>query len=298
MASESMCGTLSIMESAKPTAVLPTVSFGPHDITRLIIGGNPFHGNSHFSTEMNLDMADYYTVERVVETLHRAEAAGINTVQNRGDYRVMNWLELFRREGGRLNWIAQTASEMDDVFQNIRVIHAAGAIGIYMHGSKMDEWWERGEIEEAVDYMKLIRDLGLQVGLAAHRPEIIEYGEEHSWDVDFYMACLYNIARKEGRQSAIVSGQTDYWPEPFLDEDPFRMCATIRATEKTCIAFKILGAARRCRTQEDVAAAFQFAFDNIKDKDLVNVGMFPKYVDQPRLNVEHTCRALGVSAET
>ena len=282
------------MKENSGTPTLPTVRLGDHQVTRLIVGGNPFHGNSHFSTEMNEDMADYYKVERVVETLHRAEAAGINTVQNRGDYRVMNWLELFRREGGQLHWIAQTASEMHDVFRNIRVIRAAGAIAIYMHGSQMDWWWEAGEIDKAVDYMKLIRDLGLPVGLAAHRPQIIEYSEEHGWDVDFYMACFYNIARKEGRQSAIVAGQTDYWPEPFLEEDPPRMCETIRATDKTCIAFKILGAGRRCQSQEEVAAAFQFAFDNIKETDLVNVGFFPKYLDQPRLNVEHTLRALGV----
>ena len=32
---------------------LPKVKFGEHEITRLIIGGNPFCGNSHFSAESN-----------------------------------------------------------------------------------------------------------------------------------------------------------------------------------------------------------------------------------------------------
>ena len=45
-----------------------------------------------------------------------------------------------------------------------------------------------------------------------------------------------------------------------------------------------------------MAAAFRFAFENIKPKDAVVVGMFPKYEDQIALNVQHTieaCRAAG-----
>ena len=107
---------------------LPRVPFGPIEITRLVSGGNPLCGNSHFSDEMSREMREHFTAERVVEYLRRCEQAGINTLQARGDYhRVLHWLELFRRQGGRLHWIAQTASEMHDVFQNIRVLAAAGA---------------------------------------------------------------------------------------------------------------------------------------------------------------------------
>ena len=102
---------------------LPTVPLGPHQITRLIVGGNPFCGNSHYSQAMNREMADYYTAGQVVDALKQCQAAGINTVQARGDYhRVLHWIELFRRQGGQLHWIAQTASEMHDVFQNIRIL--------------------------------------------------------------------------------------------------------------------------------------------------------------------------------
>jgi hypothetical protein len=69
------------------------------------------------------------------------------------------------------------------------------------------------------------------------------------------------------------------------------MCETIRATPKQCLAFKILGAGRRCADQDDVAAAFRFAFDNIKPIDAVVVGMYPGQVQS---NVEHTLAALGL----
>ena len=275
---------------------LPTVPFGPHPVTRLIVGGNPFCGNSHNSDAMSQDMLDYYTAERVVEVLHRSERAGINTFQGRGDFhRVLHWRELFRREGGRLHFIAQTASEMHDVFENIRVLAASGAIGIYHHGTQTDRFWQDGHIDRCVDYLKCIRDSGVQVGLGTHIPEVIEYAEEHGWDVDFYMACLYNLSRRP-RESRLVEPDAPPAPEQFLDEDRERMCETIRATDTPCIAFKILAAGRKCGSQDEVRAAFRFAFDHIKSQDMVDVGVFPKYIDQVGLNVQHARAALGAGA--
>ena len=271
---------------------LPTIPFGPVEVTRLIVGGNPFCGNSHVDEPTSRDMAEYYTAENVVAALQACQAAGINAVQARGDYhRVLHWLELFRREGGQLHWIAQTASEMHDNFQNIRVLAAAGAVGIYHHGSRTDRMWKAGAIDGVDDYLKCMRDCGVQVGLGSHIPEVFEYVEERGWDVDYYMTCLYNLSRDE-RESALVSGnQAAAAGEKFLEEDPPRMMRVIQGTEKTCLAFKILAASRKCGSQGEVAAAFRYAFENIKAKDAVVVGMFQKYLDQVSLNVGHTLRA-------
>jgi len=228
-----------------------------------------------------------------VSALQACQEAGINTVQARGDYhRVLYWMELFRRQGGQLHWIAQTASEMHDVFQNIRILAAAGAVGIYHHGTRTDSLWQAGRIDAVEDYLKCMRDCGVQVGLGTHIPEVIEYAEERDWDVDYYMACLYNLSRTE-RESALVSGNAAVSGEQFPPEDPPRMMRVIRSTDKTCLAFKILAASRRCRTQEEVRAAFRDTFENIKAKDAVVVGMFQKYLDQVSLNVEHVRAVLG-----
>jgi hypothetical protein len=262
-------------------------------LTRLIIGGNPFCGNSHYNAEQSREMAAYYTAKQVVRVLHRCQEAGINTVQARGDYhRVLYWLELFRREGGRLQWIAQTASEMHDVMQNIRVLAAAGAMGIYHHGTQTDRFWREGEVDRVEDYLKCVRDSGVQVGLGTHIPEVIEHAEERDWDVDFYMTCFYNLSR-EPRESALVSGVHVFQREQYLAEDRERMCEVIRRTPKTCLAFKILAAGRHCATQEEVGRAFQYAFAHIKEGDAVVVGMYPKDEDQVALNVAHTLRAIG-----
>ena len=77
---------------------LPTIPFGEIRITRLVSGGNPLVGNSHFSRELNREMAEYFTTEEVVRYLHRLTEHGIETLQTRGDFRVLQWLELFKRK--------------------------------------------------------------------------------------------------------------------------------------------------------------------------------------------------------
>jgi hypothetical protein len=241
---------------------------------------------------MSHDMVEYYTADRVIDVLAQCQAAGINTVQARGDYhRVLYWIELFRRQGGSLHWIAQTASEMHDVFQNIRILAAAGAAGIYHHGSRTDRFWQEGQIDRVQEYLKCMRDSGVQVGLGTHIPEVIVYAEEKGWDLDFYMACMYNISRKP-RESALVSGTQDFSEEQYLEKDRARMCEVVRQTPKTCLAFKILAASRKCATQDDVQAAFDYAFGHIKAQDAIVVGMYPRYVDQVALNVQHTLQAI------
>ena len=90
-------GELTTTESLSMSQ-LPKVSFGDTHITRLISGGNPLVGNSHFTAELSREMAEYFTAEEVVKYFHRLFEHGIDTLQARGDYRVLQWLELFKRE--------------------------------------------------------------------------------------------------------------------------------------------------------------------------------------------------------
>jgi len=49
--------------AGSPTGV-PLVPFGPHQISRLIVGGNPISGNSHVSAALDNEMRDYFTAAR------------------------------------------------------------------------------------------------------------------------------------------------------------------------------------------------------------------------------------------
>ncbi|NLD74577.1 MAG: hypothetical protein GX649_17900 [Chloroflexi bacterium] len=266
---------------------MPTVPFGPHRVSRLIIGGNPFSGNSHYSPALNEEMADYFTADRIVRTLLRCQSLGMRTVQTRADRHLMRVLREYRNAGGTMDWIAQTASELADLEGNVRQIAAQGAIGAYHHGSRTDRLWAEGRIDDVLPLLQCMRDEGLQVGVGTHIPEVIDYIEERGWDVDFYMACLYNLNRKP-RDGAIVAGGMAGEQDLFHDEDREAMARRILATDKTVLAFKLLAANRKTATPADRREAFRWAFAHIKPGDAVVVGMFPKYGDQVRENVGYT----------
>lgn len=81
----------------------PSVPFGAHRISRLIVGGNPVSGNSHWSPEIDREMADYFSAANVKKLLAACEKAGINTWQSRADRHIMRLLREYRNEGGRIN---------------------------------------------------------------------------------------------------------------------------------------------------------------------------------------------------
>ena len=274
---------------------IPKVKLGNSDIeiTRFMSGGNPLCGNSHFSAEMSKDMREYFTDEQIVAFLHELQAKGINTLQARGDFhRILYWRELFVREGGYLHFIAQTASEMHDIFSNIRVIAATGAQAIYHHGTRTDNLWLDGRVDEVEDYLKCMRDTGVQVGMASHNPEVFDYVEDKGWDVDFYMTCFYNLSKLK-RESALVDPFNQGSKEEFHEDDPPKIIRFIQQTDKQCLAFKFLAATRRCNTPEDVREAFEYVFANIKPGDATIAGMFPKHEDQISQNIEHTLAAIA-----
>lgn len=276
--------------SSGPTAI---VQIGKVPVGRFIVGHNPLCANSHINEAVDAEMAEYFTDENVLALYRRAEELGVKSIMIRGDYRMLNWLELYRRAGGKMNVVAQTASEMHDVFTNIRVLAAAGASAVYHHGTQTDKFWREDRIDDCLDYLKCMRDCGVAVGLGTHQPEIVEYAAQNHWDVDFYVASFYNLSRV-ARESSIVTGRKAYEQEIYLAEDREEMCRVIRSVDTPVLAIKALAAGRNCTTQEDVREAFRYAYTHIKPTDAVAVGLFPKHADQLGLDLacaEAACRA-------
>ena len=257
--------------------MLPTVSFAGHEISRLIIGGNPFSGNSHVSAEMDREMIDYFSTENIKRALFRCIENGINAMQLRGDRHITRIIHEFRREGGRMHWIAQTASELGDFQGGLNAIMNFDPIAIYLHGSITDELFKAGDFEGIRRRLEAIRRTGAFTGIGTHMPEVVEYADEN-FDVDFHMTSVYNLS-KIHRVSSAVTGRPNSG-EPFDDEDREVMYRAVRKTEKPCLVFKILGSTRLCGTPGEVREAFREAFENIKPIDSVVVGMFPRDRDQ------------------
>ena len=274
--------------------MLPTVRIGDKDVTRLICGGNPISGFSHFTNEMDWDMLRYYTMPRLQQLLDECWRQGINTFQTRGDRHTMRMYLEHRENGGRMQWIAQTASEFSDITGNIDQICDYEPIAIYHHGTHTDNSWHSGKIDQVADYLKAIHDRGLPAGIGTHIPEVVMYAEEHGWETDFYMTCFYNLARSY--KSAPAVDRDAYAKDAYPDGDPARMTAIMRQVAKPCLGFKIMAANRKCGSPESVRAAFDYAFANIKPTDAVVVGMFPKYSNQVEENAQYVREILSAQS--
>lgn len=277
-------GAAGVSAALAATETLPTIKLGRHTVSRLIVGGNPVSGNSHTSSTLDRAMRDYFTTANTKKLLARCEQAGVNTWQSRGDRHILRLLNEYRLEGGRLQWIAQTASELADIPRHIRELASAGAIGIYHHGSQTDKFWRAGQIETAREMCKVMRDAGVLVGLGSHIPEVIDYVESKAWDVDFYMTCVYNISRTKEEQEQMAGRKLE--GQLFWDPDREKMLARVRQTAKPCLIFKVYGAGRKCGSPAEMLDALRLVFRYAKPTDAVVLGMFPKEKEQ----VTEDCR--------
>ena len=283
-----MTDTLQAVETAVDQS-MPMVPLGPYKISRLVVGGNPLGGGSHMSPFVSKPMKRFFTKERIFQLFRDCEKAGINLWQSCGS---MSTYKEYREQGGNLLYMdistgmPSKGSSEPGTTKGITRMVEVGGIAVSHWGAYTDRAWEAGKIDEIPDYLKKARDAGMLVGVSTHIPEVLDYMLTKDWDVDFYMTCLYNLNR--GREA--VKALLGYVPVPgtgrevYLEDDPYRMFELIQQTSKTCLAFKILAAGRRCMNQDMVEETFKETFSHIKASDAVIVGMYPEWEDQVTLN--------------
>jgi hypothetical protein len=279
--------------AAETAPAIPTVKFGKTEITRLVIGSNPFYGYSHTNRTLDQIMREWYTQDRRMDVLHAAERNGINAWQVHYDTQSMADLARYRAEGGRMQLILLADFEL---MKNPKLLPEAaklGPLGIAHHGNRTDERFRNGEKGLVRDFLKAVRDTGVMVGLSAHNPHVFETVESEGWDIDYYQACLYRVSRT-AEETRAEFGEAPLG-ETFMEKDPERMCRVIRETRKPCLAFKLLGAGRASGSPAGVERAFRFAYSNIKPGDAAIVGMFPRFRDEVKENADLVRKILVVS---
>jgi hypothetical protein len=243
---------------APAVEMLPAVDLCDLTVTRLILGANPFGGFSHQSKERNEEMVAYHTVERIKETWDRAEVAGINTmITNNETPHVLQAVREYLGEGGPLQWIVQLSHRSyDSMFDAIDAAVEIGAKAAYIHGGLTDNFYVEQEADTLRAWCEHIRSHGIPAGVAAHAPEA------HLWVdsldiVDYHVVCFFNCGSLHNGQGL-----------RYKLSDLSAAVECVRAIRKPCIGYKIMGAGRI-----DPTMAFEFAFENIKPGDMVNVGM-------------------------
>ncbi len=272
-------GTAAAAGASADVKLLPTVKLGPHAVTRLIVGGNPVYGYSHFNRLLSEHQKEWHTPERVVELLRRCEQAGINTWQNSYAERTLKDLDRARAAGVGVHWLCLGKPDWDRHPEHVDDAARRKPIGIAPHGALAERLHRQKKLGVLTDLLKRIRDRGVLVGLSAHNPELISLAEEKGWDVDYYMCCLYYLTRPREEFQKLLGKELPLG-EIYLPSDPPRMFKVVQAVKKPCLVYKVLAAGRRVGSTAEVRACFEQALAQVKPTDALIVGMYQQLGDQ------------------
>ena len=278
-------------KKSAPPPKLPHIKLGPHSVSRLICGANPFNGGSHLSGFVDREMKAYYTPEQILKTLRRCQEAGINCWQ--GGVGNCDLYQRFRAEGGTMHHIAIASGGA----ASVKTLAQAGTIAVAHHGETTDGLFKSGKLDQARDYLKRVRDAGMAVGVSTHMPDVVDAIESKAWDVDYYMTCVYERHRSAEELKKLLGRVPIPVREVYLTEDPPRMFKAVRQTAKPCLAFKILAAGRLSDRRQWVEAAFRETYASIKPTDGVIIGIYDRYSDQVAENAAFV-RKYGMPKES
>jgi hypothetical protein len=256
---------------SRPAAAagLPTIRLGTLEVSRLILGSNPFWGYSHRSPQLDEEMRRHHTDERIIQILDEAAECGLTAVASPPDERWRRLWTRYQENGGRLKiWISQCHGNPDQMISEIDRSIEAGARAIFIQGLRVEEQFGRGNFDTLRSWIEHINEAGLPAGAAAHWPEIHPELERRNFPTYLYYQCMYNVSKTN-----------DYSPA-----ERERAVATIARLGKPVVAYKILAAGRLAASE-----GFEYAFNHIKRKDGVCVGIYAqKAIDQIRQNATYT----------
>ncbi len=272
--------------------LLPSAQIGALRVTKLILGGNPIYGHSHFNRLYSQHLRDYHTPDRVVSLLRDCTKAGINTWQNSYTSRTVNDVLRCREEGIPFNWFLLGKG---DWVSDPAIIDRAAKNkpdAIAPHGSSSERLHREGRLHILREMLKRIRQTGCLVGLSAHNPAVIEIAEEEAWDVDYYMCCAYYHNRPRNEVENLLGEKP--MGEVYLRSDRERMMKIVSEASKPCLVYKVLAAGREVLSSRGVREAFKYSLDHMKQNDAMIVGMFQEFGDQVSMNAR-IVRELGES---
>jgi hypothetical protein len=251
-------------EAAKPWS-MPKIRLGHVEVSRLILGSNPFFGYAHRDGDLGRQMKEYFTDERILAVLDQAAALGVTAVAAPPS---SDWIRVFAKHldrGGKLTtWIAQPHGSPKAMKKEIETCAKNGAKALFIQGHRVEEQFDQKAYEVVRGWVEHAKGLGMSAGLASHRPDTHLTAEKLGFPTDFYFQCFFRV---------------DQHPENYALECRERAVETIRAIAKPVVAYKILGAARLPPEE-----AFAYAFKNIAAKDGVCVGIYNK--DKPGMLAE------------
>ena len=248
------------------------------EISRIIPGGNLIAGFAHARDLIYVStlIKNYFTDEKVIETLWLYEACGINTTIMRTDEQTIRILQKYWKRGGKIQWLAQTYPNKDDL-SNVQQAIDNGAVGAFVMGGIADQLVYDNQLDYLAKAIEFTRSKGLITGTAGHAIQVPMACVNHGIEVDFFMKTFHHdhywSAQPQENRSEFMHN-LEYGS---LDRNKFHdnlWCPSatevsefFKTTKTPWIAYKVLAAG--AINPED---GFKFAFEN--GADFICVGMF------------------------
>lgn len=258
---------------------VPTGKIGPHEISRLVAGGNLIGGWAHSRDLIYVDslFRAYNTERKIFETLMLLERTGVNTI-NIG-FPTNELMAKYKKvTGSKIKVISQVHPDMDknDYFVNIDKAIDYGADIIQVQGNWCD-WLVRDKRLDVIEkMMDRIRNQGYTAGLASHTVDSLISCEEQGIIPDYYMKTMHHdqywsAHPMENRVPFEVDG-TNYLDHNKFHNNifclfPDRTVEFVQRAKVPVMGFKVLAAG--AIAPED---GFEWAFRN--GADFICVGMF------------------------
>jgi uncharacterized membrane protein YphA (DoxX/SURF4 family) len=247
-------------------------------ISRIIPGGNLVAGFAHARDLVYVSplIKNYFSDEKVIETLWIYEGCGINTTIMRTDEQTTRILNKYWKRGGKIQWLAQTYPDGDDL-TNIQIAIDNGAVGAFVMGGIADQIVYDNQLDNLAKPIDFIREHGLIAGTAGHAIQVPMACVNSGIEVDFFMKTFHHdhywsATPRENRQEFMHNLEYE-----SIDRNQFHdnlWCASadevaefFKTSKVPWIAYKVLAAGSIMPKD-----GFKYAFEH--GADFVCAGMF------------------------
>ncbi len=248
---------------------LQTGKIGNVTISRLICGGNLIGGWAHSRDLIYVSslLKQYFTDDKIIETLEICEQNGINTIIA-GTNSLPVIKKYWDERGGKIQWLTQCVPQEKDLETDAKKAIDAGAAGAFLIGNVGDEWSRAGKVELIGKFLDFVRQNKVITGVGGHNLGTPMFCEEHKLPADFYMKTHHGIGYWSTRRPEQIKDVIDnYNVDNYWDKEPDKTVEFMKKVQKPWIAYKVL-AAGAIHPRD----GFKHAFGN--GADFACVGMF------------------------
>ncbi len=258
-------------------AELPKGRLGDLELTRMIMGCNLISGYAHARDLIyaNTLFKAYNTDQKIIETFHLAEMAGINAAfLTNANYPIFNkYRQIYN---GKMKSVCQTYLYDKNIFGDIDEAIDNGADTLYIQGGYGDKFVREGRLKELVSAIEYIKKKGYQAGLGCHSLEVIKTSEREGFPVDYYVKTFHHdrywSAHPADKRVEFSVDSKKYLDHNLIHDNMFDLFSTetaayMKEVKKPWIAFKVLAGGAI-----EPKDGFQYAFEN--GADFICVGMF------------------------